>query len=311
MIVKLSRIVIVVLSVVSILSTGCATVPAHKSVTAEDGSSVLTQDKSSASGYPAIARDLKRLTWEVGPEAYYYKYKEEGFMQLEGAYYGLNLGLTLRNWLPTSPEQSSEAMDIAFYKWMLRGEARFAFGDGKYEGGIGTTPLTIDNVGDRAFEVRLLVGPDFPNETTMFTLFTGLAYRYLHNDTRRGAVDWSAYERESRYLYLPLGAEMTSQLGDGWSWGLSGELDVFLWGNQSSHSTLFWKFMGWDVDDTYQPRGSGMRGSIKLQKKGDKVDLIIEPFIRYWKINESEITGGGYEPTNSTLEAGVRIMLGF
>ena len=103
MIVKLSRIVIVVLSVVSILSTGCATVPAHKSVTAEDGSSVLTQDKSSASAYPAIARDLKKLTWHVGPEVYYFKYKEPTVMQEKGVFYGLNLGFTSRNWLPASP----------------------------------------------------------------------------------------------------------------------------------------------------------------------------------------------------------------
>ena len=331
MIAKLSRIVIVVLSVASILSTGCAPVPAHKSVTAEDGSSVLTQDNSSASGYPAIARDLKRLTWHVGPEAYYYKYEEKGFMQLEGMYYGINLGFTSRNWLPTSPELSSEAMDIAFWKLMLRGEARFAFGDVNYDApGWGS----IDNVDDRTFEARLLVGPDFPTETTMFTLFTGIGYRYLHNDTRRTAVDPAAYERESQYLYLPLGAEMTSQLNDGWSWGLSAELDVLLWGNQRSHIPGYYAnvdyyyyyyyqyyYYQWaESFDTYQPRGYGLRASAKLQKKGDKIDLIIEPFIRYWKINESEIEweyrGANLyyfhrEPTNNTIEAGVRVILTF
>ncbi|MCK4851298.1 MAG: hypothetical protein KAT11_08105, partial [Phycisphaerae bacterium] len=229
MIVKLSRIVIVVLSVVSILSTGCARVPAHKSVTAEDGSSVLTQDKSSASAYPAIARDLKKLTWEVGPEAYYFKYKEEGIMEEEGMFYGAHLGFTLRNWLPTSPEQSAEAMDIAFYKWMLRGEARFAFGEVDYDGGINGAPLTINNIDDRTFEGRLLVGPDFVTENTIFTLYTGIGYRYLHDEFMADAwpTEYSGgYERESQYLYLPLGAQMTSQLGGGWSWGLSAELDV-------------------------------------------------------------------------------------
>ncbi len=327
MIVKLSRIVVVVLSVVSILSTGCAPVPPppagdDSSALTEDKSFARTEAKSSASGLPAITRDLRRLTWEVGPEAYYYKYVEEGFMQLEGMYYGLNLGFTLRNWLPTSPELSSEAMDIAFWKLMLRGEARFAFGDVDYEApGWGS----VDNVGDRTFEVRLLVGPEFPTENTMFTVFTGLGYRYLHNDTRTSAVDPSAYERESQYLYLPLGAQMTSQLSHGWSWGLAAELDVFLWGNQRSHIDWYWielydpgppPIYIWHYEefiDNYQERGYGLRASAKLQKKGDKIDLIIEPFIRYWNINESNKDWAwlAYEPTNSTMEAGVRVMLGF
>ena len=324
MIVKISRIVVVVLSVVSMLSTGCATIPGYKPLPAEDDSSALTEDRSfartednsSASGYPAITRDLQKLTWHIGPEVYYYRYKEPGLMEEEGMFYGLNLGFTLRNWLPASPDLSSQAMDIAFFKLMLRGEARFAFGEVDYDGGYSDgTPLTIDNIDDYTFEVRLLLGPDFPTETTLFTLFTGLGYRYLNDDSTFfrgiGPGYGGGYERESQYLYLPLGAEMTNQLGRGWSWGLAAEFDVFLWGNQRSHIASSW---GWDeFVDNYQPRGYGLRASVTLQKKGDKIDFIIEPFIRYWDVNESDLDwwGTGLEPTNNTVEAGVRLILAF
>ena len=121
---------------------------------------------------------------------------------------------------------------------------------------------------------------------------------------------------------------MTTQLGGGWSWGLSAEFDVLLWGNQRSHipcgflviiTNEAWDeildvwFISEEFIDNVQPRGYGLRASGKLEKKGDKIDFIIEPFIRYWKINESDLDAWilGYEPTNDTLEAGIRVMLGF
>jgi hypothetical protein len=302
MVVKLSRIMFVVLSMISILSAGCAPpAPGHHYETAEDG--------SSASVLPASVQDLKKLSWEVGPEAYYFRYKEEGFMVEEGMFYGVHLGATLRNWLPSSPEQSAaaaEAMDIAFYKLMLRVEGRFAVGEVDYRSQSGS----INNVNDRSFETRLLVGPDFPLENTLITFFTGAGYRYLHDDLREYSVTPlgvpAGYERESRYLYVPLGVETTSQLGDGWSGGVSGEVDFFLWGNQRSHISS----SSDQLVDNYQPRGYGLRFSARLEKKGDKADLIIEPFFRFWEVNESEISDGIFEPTNSTIEGGVRVMLG-
>ncbi len=345
MIVKLSRIAILVLSIVSILSVGCAPVQPpsaeNQSYTVTEDGYTLTDDglytggpqaNSPASQLPPVTRDLRRLTWEVGPEIFYYRYKEENFAELKGMAYGAHFAFTLRNWLPTSQEQSSQAMDMAFNKWMLRGEARLAFGDVNYEGGLvnlitgAVTPLTIDSVDDRAFEARLLAGPDFVTEDTMFTLFTGIGYRYLHNDTRRTSVDSAAYERESNYLYLPLGVQMTSQLGGGWSWGVTAEVDVFLLGYQRSHDEWTWvEVIDPDADppvtithhegykDNAQERGYGLRASARLEKKGDNVDIIIEPFIRFWRINESNVDWGLsiLEPTNSTLEAGARIMFAF
>ena len=65
-----------------------------------------------------------------------------------------------------------------------------------------------------------------------------------------------------------------------------------------------------------QDSGYGVRGSAKLQKKGDRFDIVIEPFIRWWSIKESQlsnvtftgvIVGYVFEPKNETLEIGGKI----
>ena len=68
--------------------------------------------------------------------------------------------------------------------------------------------------------------------------------------------------------------------------------------------------------DNRQERGYGARASIKLQKKSDKIDFIIEPFIRYWDIGQSALgnvagLGSVVEPKNYTIEAGIQFVLVF
>jgi hypothetical protein len=55
-------------------------------------------------------------------------------------------------------------------------------------------------------------------------------------------------------------------------------------------------------------------------KTGEKVDLLIEPFVRYWNIDKSNdsnvtysgvIVGYGYEPKNNTTEIGVNFGIKF
>ena len=60
--------------------------------------------------------------------------------------------------------------------------------------------------------------------------------------------------------------------------------------------------------------------SIKIQKDWEKISLLIEPFLRYWDIDDSEeslITyqgsdvGSGKEPANTSTEIGAKIALMF
>lgn len=257
-----------------------------------------------ASGQDEPSRFLESLqkgTWEIGPEIYYFKYEEPGFnLEWEGMFYGLAAAYTHRDWVPASQEESAPDG-----KWMWRGEGRFAYGQVDYDGALNDgTPYTIDNIDDYALEFRLLLGPDFPKQTSMNTLYAGIGYRYLNDDA---SFDPAGYERESNYLYIPVGIKTISDLKNGWSFGATAEFDLFLWGEQNSHLS---DVGGVDIQNE-QDSGYGLRGSIKFHKKSKKTDFIIEPFIRYWNIDKSDVVLGVYEPENETLEYGIQFIWRF
>ena len=336
MIMKLSGLV-VVLSMVAVLCTGCArsgykaqdnslaassagmTEEEQWSAVLEKSSAVADSgsegsgawEESSASGggsgsmSPALLDSLRYVQWYVGPEVYYHKYREPGLMENTGMFYGVVAGVTSRYWVPSSPQERPWPS-----KWMARAEGRFAYGQLDYEGSTWDgTPVKTNNIDDFMWEIRLLMGPDFPGTTTMLTPFGGIAYRYLNDDSSSHV---GGYARESNYLYIPVGLEVIGQLDGGWSWGGAIEFDVFIWGEQRSHLSD----IGFSDVDNRQETGYGVRASVKLQKKTDKMDFIIEPFIRYWDIADSEVEtvpgiGGVLEPENTTVEAGVRLIFGF
>ena len=100
--------------------------------------------------------------------------------------------------------------------------------------------------------------------------------------------------------------------------GAAAEYDVFLWGKQKTHFSDL--DPGFNMVENEQNGGYGVRGSIKLVKKGEKIDFIIEPFIRYWKINESKTADVNYygiyiisvvEPKNNSTEIGCNLAVKF
>ncbi|VAX34977.1 hypothetical protein MNBD_UNCLBAC01-718, partial [hydrothermal vent metagenome] len=65
-----------------------------------------------------------------------------------------------------------------------------------------------------------------------------------------------------------------------------------------------------------QNKGYGLRGSFKIVKKSNNMDFYFEPFIRYWNIEDSEIStltyngvavGFGLEPNNNSTEYGIKL----
>jgi hypothetical protein len=254
-----------------------------------------------------VSETLDRL--EIGVEIYHFTYKEPGLMKDKGMMYGIFGSYTYRGWAPPAPE----TMD----KWMLRAELRYAFGEVDYDGGLSDgTPYTIDNIDDYVWEVRGLCGYDFPIfKASILTPYAGIGYRYLNDDP---SFDPYGYERESNYVYSPIGLEIATNLDRGWFVGATLEYDIFWSGKQKSHLS--------NVDPGYndlendQDSGYGVRGSIKLQKECDKFTFIIEPFVRYWRIRCSESAivtwrgipwGYGVEPKNRTTEFGVKLAATF
>ncbi len=234
---------------------------------------------------------LKKHTFELGPEISYRKYKEPDVMSEKGIMYGLVGSYTYHN------------------KLMLKAEGRGSWGKVDY-----SNSGEINNIDDYMLEFRGLGGYDLlTSKTITITPYTGIGYRYL-NDDMAGKISstgaWG-YERESNYIYSPLGMTFVIDLGNNWSTVETIEYDLFLWGKQKSHLS---DVPGYNDLSNRQKKGYGLRGSITLQKKGKIVDVEVGPFIRYWNIKKSETEiqtyygipiGYAWEPKNKTTEIGI------
>ena len=264
-----------------------------------------------------IAEAFAQDGLQVGTEIYFFNYKEPNFMEDSGVFYGVNTsymrhfnGFDLFN--PEPVAESPEARS------MVRLDGRIAFGQVDYTS-EGTGEL--DNINDFAFETRMVTGYDFTvSEKSFFTPYLGLGYRYLKDDTsgKTTTLGAAGYERQSNYFYLPIGADLYGHFSGQWDADLNAEFDVFLIGRQKSH--LGDAISGLNTISNDQNNGYGARGSIRFTRDNGSTDLFIEPFIRYWHIDDSEISGVtfnnvlvgyGLEPENKTLEAGVKIGLKF
>jgi len=250
----------------------------------------------------SFAGQLQRHTWEVGAILSKFTYEEPGIMKEEGFFYGIEGSYTFRN-----------QKDL-----MIKAEGRYSYGKVDYES---TGTGTMDGIDDYIFEIKGLVGNDFPvSGKSTITPYIGLSYRYLNDDSsgKLSSTEASGYERESNYYYIPIGMEIVTELESGWIFGIILEYDYFWKGKQISHLS--------DVDPGFndiendQNDGYGFRGSLIFLWKDEHNEYIIEPFIRYWDINESEwalITyygvpyAYGYEPANESTEIGLNITIRF
>jgi hypothetical protein len=241
-------------------------------------------------------------SFELGSEIYHITYKEPGIMNSKGVMYGVAGSYRCKN-------QKNYIAKI---------DGRLSYGRVDYKGSTwGGTPLTINDIPDYSFEVRGLMGYDHVvSKGNIITPFFGIGYRYLNDDASKKYH--GGYERESKYFYSPVGLEGVVDMGKGWSLGATIEYDIFWQGIQRSHLS--------NVDSALndqknkQKKGYGLRGSIKLKKQGDKIGFVMEPFIRYWNIDDSEITalsyddtliGYGYEPKNNSTEIGCKVGMTF
>ncbi|MBN2398305.1 MAG: autotransporter outer membrane beta-barrel domain-containing protein [Deltaproteobacteria bacterium] len=235
-------------------------------------------------------------TWEIGFEVSDIRYEEPGIMENEGVMYGICASYTHRA------------------DHMFRIEGRYAAGQVDY---TSTSTGKMDDIDDYLFELRFLFGSDFQiDSATVLTPYIGLGYRYLNDDSAgmTTSTGHKGYERESNYYYSPIGIELMHDFGNNWSWGFTAEYDIFWKGVQKSHLSDANPSFG-DMEND-QNDGYGARGSIKLLRKGETTRLLIEPYIRYWDIDKSEvrnitysgvIVGYGWEPENDTTEIGLKI----
>ncbi len=253
---------------------------------------------------PKIDLPIQKHSLEIGPEIYHFDYKEPGGITDKGVFYGGILNYTYRGWVPDSLKNPLPEGGVS-----LQGELRFATGDADYDGYLSDgTPYTVDNIEYNAYETRLLCGLDFLDENWVASLSAGLGYRYLNDDS---SFDPAGYERESNYLYLPVAYQLDSKYVNNWAWGFTMEADFLIQGLQKSYLSD----VG-DVDiENKQNDGFGLRASFRVQKRTSAGVLVIEPFVRYWSIEDSEYEYVEpyyyWEPKNSTTEIGLQLQWQF
>ncbi|NLE65442.1 MAG: hypothetical protein GX606_05970 [Elusimicrobia bacterium] len=251
---------------------------------------------------------------EMGLEAYTYRYEElvggEHFMDLEGKFYGLYLVHTFR------PVYLDPA--VKPFVDLFRFEMRYAWADLDYDGGVQdgagnfVSTLVLNDVKDYVWEARALAAKEYEQGALYATPYVGFGMRFLHDDSTDsvGTFDYlgntyqlSGYKRTSEYYYLPVGLDVGARLGGGWTVGLNGEFDIFLYGHQKS----FIEDVSGRVPKNVQNEGYGLQGAIRLKNATGPVGVSLEPFVRYWNIEDSEVAYGGMEPTNSTVEFGMKM----
>jgi len=200
---------------------------------------------------------------------------------------------------------------------MLGCSLEFAAGILDYDGSTWSgTPVNADS-NDFLFEFRTVVGGNLHKRKTKITPFIGLGLRYWNDDLQASG----GYEREILYLYSPIGIKFTRPLSTRWSWGFSGEYDLFWKGWVTSH--LSDADPGYNDPKNHQSFGDGFGVRFSFQFRNhisEKLSWCIEPFFRYWDVAQSDYApltlygapaGYVYEPENNTLSYGVTVGFGF
>ena len=209
-------------------------------------------------------------------------------------------------------------------------ELRYMDGKSDYDGYLmNGTPFKVEDEKDYYMEAALKIGARYRLMAPLsLRPYMGVGWRSLRNGSdgyiTSGGVTGYTYQRTSTYIYIPLGAFLKYDMTDYLSFTLNGEFDWLIHGNQNSHVDD-----SWNVNSVSNPqhKGYGLRLSFKGKLDMGKFGLFVEPFWRYWKIQNSSkawynlldehgniiVPNAGYlvEPFNITREYGIKAGITF
>ena len=202
------------------------------------------------------------------------------FMSQEGWMIGLN----------TNSEKYDNETYVGFRNRLAAGQVDYT------SAGTGT----LSAIPDYQFETTGYLGIPIEGSNSRTTLFSGLGFRYLLNASglKQSSTGHSGYDRESRYIYMPIGINFETG-----RWELRGEYLYFLYGQQTSKISQVGNYT--DVTND-QEEGSGIKMTAKYYVEKD---FGYEFYMDYWDIADSklDVTGNFMEPRNTTSETGIRI----
>lgn len=241
------------------------------------------------------------IEWDVGYEITSFHYEEEyagsKVMEEDGFLHGIRAAMTYHS-------QSGPLM------WRMAGN--FSGGDLRYDGQTWDGDPVRADTEDYLIGLRALLGWDCEYDDWASTLFSGLGYRYWNNEID----ETGGYEREINWLYLPLGYEALTPLGEQWILGASVEGNLLLYGWVKSHLSDVHPAFNDPTNEQDFASGYGIRGLLflKRQMRGPYA-FSIGVFADYWHVDESDeevlkVMGVPVatvlEPENETTQVGLR-----
>lgn len=283
--------------------------PAPEVHSSSDGNTFGLTEAQSRENVPDI--NIKKHLFKVDAELFSFRYKEPGVMKDAGTMRGFYGHYAYR----PSPGELLYTKITNLYKI----EGRYSVGEVDYKA---VSHAELKNIDDWSAELRGIFGKEYVDGPFTTIIYSGAGYRYLNdNNSGRlstvGDTSYYGYQRESNYYYLPVGLEFSNQINNRWSVAILGEYDWLAYGLQISHLSDGNQFLSTRNDDAEnkQDHGYGLRASLRLIRESGIVDLVFEPFIRYWDIEDSEIvsifvdgaTSNALEPENNTIETGLKI----
>jgi Outer membrane protein beta-barrel domain len=231
---------------------------------------------------------LTRPGWEIGGQISNYRYEEP----VSPTFVGMNL---------KGPRIGGVAAYTATNEARVysRVDVRVSYGRLDYKSGDGNSQ---DDVPDWTFEVRAVVGRDYPmSGSFVLSPYIGLGYRYLYSDLRGyntvGNVTFVGYRRYSEYLYAPIGLTMRMRAGDQWVFAPMLEYDAFIGGKQKTKLSD----TGLGLFDAHNDQDEGRGYRVYLMMEGRRWTL--GPYLHYWKIKESDVVLVGFDQTGRPLGA--------
>ncbi len=260
--------------------------------------SKVVENAQSTSRYRLSKESFDR-SWSIRLHTSQFSYFEPDVMSESGLLYGFEV-----QWTKELLSRSDLALQIGL---------EYQSGRIQYEGSLvsvedpNAQPIPHQTHGDDLItDLRATVGRGFSvgNGPYRVKPYGGLAYRFL-KDLPYGT---GAYLREISYIYLPMGVVLETKLRREWQWGATLEYDLFLGGMAKSYM--------FGTVENHQSSGSGFQLSFDLRRKLSFGQLLISPYYRFWKVEDSEKDVGSdpevgevvfTEPKNHSQMTGVLV----
>jgi len=238
---------------------------------------------------------------------------------------GQEIGLTVSNYAYQEPSASVSISAInyglEYQKTTLLSDGRFILAGLDYASGTGrySGSGTLD-IPSYYYNGKIAIGADWAYRSGIISPYIGLGYRFL-NETGGGLTTSTGdvmYDRQSTYLYIPVGFKQRSLTAGGGMLESTFELDYLVSGNQFSGLSVMNNFSYSNSSDVNnrQTSGYGLNASV-MYKRQDGWSL--GPYWKYWNISKSDLgtwtyTSGStsvYEPANTTEEFGFKALYQF